>query len=438
MKFLRAVTARPAREERDATFTLKDPAIQILRDWFGASGTAAGVSVGPAQAEGVPIVLACVSLLADLIAAVPMKVYRRTKGGKEPDPSNDLYEILHDLSNANMTAFEFRQTMQYSLGLHGNAYAYIERYPGGDVKALWPLQADTVKVDCDGVGKPVTYTRGSGPGQDVWTFNDARPPVLHLRWLPKDGIHGRAPWQIVRESLAEGIAARQVSASMFTNGMLGTVWASHPMKLKDTARKNLTESIRQMFSRGTATAHAVGVLEEGVKLERLSMVPKDVQFSELRAQFTEEMARAYRIPAFLVNIPNQTGTYGVGIEQQVLGFTKFTLAPWMQCWAQACRRDLLTRKTWTTHEVLFVTDALVQTDINTRTQAYDRQIKCGMLSPNEARELEDRNPREGGDEFVSIEAIGSGGNINRQPKQDSPGDEGSAPAQDTSDGAAAA
>jgi HK97 family phage portal protein len=394
-------------ERRDATFTLKDPAIQALRDWFGAGTSAAGVNVSQASAEGIPVVFACNRLISDLIADAPLKVFRLLERGKEPAKDHRLYSILHDLSNPMMSAHDFKFSMQWNLGLWGNAYAFVERYPQGDIKALWPLLPEKMKVGWDKLQR-LTYEYGSGANKEKWVWDTHRPPIFHLRCYSRDGIHGRSPITVLRESFGEAQAARHFSASFWADGALGTIFFSHPSRLKPQAKENLRDSLKQKFGRGTETGHAIGVLEEGVKVERLTMPAKDAQFLELREYHIEDLARIFGVPPFLVGLTQKSTSWGTGLQEQVLGMLKFTGRPWMGRWEQSVARDLLTFKSFETHRALFVLQALERADLATRIAAYERQIRIGMLSPNEGRALEDRNPREGGDEYVMVNTIGVG------------------------------
>jgi len=318
-------------ERRDAVFTLKDPAIQVLRDTFGLGATSAGMNVSEASVEGIPVVFACLGLLSDIIADTPIKVMRNLPRGKTPDPRHPLYVLLHDLPNPLMDAMDFKSLMQWNLGAWGNAYAWVERYPQGDVKALWPMMPQHVTVDFDKTGR-LRYThRPTSGSSDTWIWDYRRPPVFHLRVYSRDGIHGRSPVQVLREAFGSALAVREFGARFFGNDALPGVVIMHPGRLKPQAKENLRDSWKERFG-GPTKAHGVAVLEEGIKIEKLTIPPNDAQFLETQRWSIEDLSRIYRVPPFLVNMTEKSTTWGSGLEQQTLGFLKLTARPWMGRW----------------------------------------------------------------------------------------------------------
>jgi hypothetical protein len=59
--------------------------------------------------------------------------------------------------------------------------------------------------------------------------------------------------------------------------------------------------------------------------------------------------------------------------------------------------------------VRFNADEFMRADLTTRVRAQQVQILSGTLSPNEARQQENREPYDGGDKFVAPSANPSAG-----------------------------
>ena len=91
-------------------------------------------------------VYACVRVLSETIASLPLILYKRTATGKARAVNHSLYQILHDAPNPKMTSFTWRETMLSHLLLWGNCYNEIVATPGGDIKEIWPLEPDKVEV----------------------------------------------------------------------------------------------------------------------------------------------------------------------------------------------------------------------------------------------------------------------------------------------------
>ena len=118
--------------------------------WYGpAMGpTASGARVTPDTALQLTAVFACVRVLSETVASLPLFIYRwRSDGGKERAPYNPLYDVLHNHPNQWQTSFEFREMMQGHLELRGNAYAQIVSGARGAVDQLIPLHPDRVTPD---------------------------------------------------------------------------------------------------------------------------------------------------------------------------------------------------------------------------------------------------------------------------------------------------
>ena len=131
---------------------------------FFFGGTAAGQAVNERSAMQMSAVYACVRILSEAIAALPLHFYEyNEKGGKEKALDHPLYVILHDEPNPEMSAFSFRETLMTHLLLWGNAYAQIIRNGRGEVLALYPLMPDRMLVDRDARGRIYSNTPARMP-----------------------------------------------------------------------------------------------------------------------------------------------------------------------------------------------------------------------------------------------------------------------------------
>lgn len=155
--------------------------------YFGSSTS--GKSVNPKNAVQVSAVYACVRVIAETVASLPMGVYEDTGGGTQKAPDHPLYRLLHDEPNPEMTSFVWRETMLSHLLLWGNSYSQIIRNGKTGVLGLYPLLPDRMEVDRDSSGK-LTYTYTTTEGSAV----QLKPEdVLHIPGLGFDGIVGYSP-----------------------------------------------------------------------------------------------------------------------------------------------------------------------------------------------------------------------------------------------------
>ena len=114
---------------------------------FGRS--ASGKKVNEFTAMQTTAVYACVRILTESIASLPLHVYEYKGQGKERVPQHPLYFLLHDSPNPEMTSFIFRETAMIHLLLWGNSYSQIIRDGMGRVVGLYPLLPNRMSVGRD-------------------------------------------------------------------------------------------------------------------------------------------------------------------------------------------------------------------------------------------------------------------------------------------------
>jgi len=97
--------------------SLENPAVPIsaqgILDSFGIAQSTAGVNVNEKTAMRNTAVFACIRILSETPASLPLIVYHRLdKGGKERAHNHPTYPVLHDMANPEMTAMTLRETVQ--------------------------------------------------------------------------------------------------------------------------------------------------------------------------------------------------------------------------------------------------------------------------------------------------------------------------------------
>lgn len=360
-----------------------------LFDAFGARPTATGVLVSETSAMRMTAVYACVRILAETVASLPLVVYRRQERGKVRDPSHPLYRVLHDQANDEMTAMQLREALMVHVLLWGNAYAYIERDGRGQVAALWPLLPDRTYPlrDSDGNLQYLT-TLSSGEQRKL-------PPqdVLHVPGLGFDGLVGQSPIRMAMEAVGLGLAAEAFGAKFFGNGAHLSMVFEHPHKLSPEAYERLKKSLENAHT-GLDKAHKIKILEEGMKVSQLTVPPDQAQFLETRKFQVNEICRIFRVPPHLVGDLDRA-TFS-NIEHQSIEFVVHTIRPWLVRWEQAINNKLFTASERAVYFAEHIVDGLLRGDIKSRYDAYSIAINNGWMSPDEVRELENLNPMPNG------------------------------------------
>ena len=386
---------------------------------FRYGGSTAGKNVSETSAMQMTAVYACVRILSEAVAGLPLHLYRYgEKGTKEKAIDHPLYHLLHDEPNPEMTSFIFRETLMTHLLLWGNAYAQIIRNGKGEILALYPLMPNRMKVDRDNAGEIFyEYTRSSGDARTSYgsvVLLKAKD-VLHIPGLGFDGLVGYSPIAMARNAIGLAMATEEYGAKCCANGATAGGVLEHPGVLKDPAR--VRDSWNSVYQ-GSGNSHRIAVLEEGMKYTPIGIAPNEAQFLETRKFQINEIARIFRVPPHMVGDLEKSSFSN--IEQQSLEFVKYTLDPWVIRWEQSIHRALLAKDEKDAMFVKFNVDGLLRGDYASRMNGYAVGIQNGFMSPNDVRELEnmDRIPEElGGDRYLcngNMTPLESAGNWNKE------------------------
>lgn len=364
--------------------------------------TTSGKTVNERTALQTTAVYACVRILSETIASLPLHVYRYTEGGKTKDTEHALYTLLHDEPNPDMTSFVFRETLMSHLLIWGNAYAQILRDRSGQVIGLYPLLPDQMRVHRSEKGKLFyvynRYEEDNPNFQEKGSIVLSQEEVLHIPGLGFDGLIGYSPIALAKNAVGMTLACEEYGASFFGNGANPGGVLEHPGILKDPAK--VRDSWNAVYQ-GTRNAHKVAVLEEGMSYKQIGIPPEEAQFLETRKFQINEIARLFRIPPHMVGDLEKSSFSN--IEQQSLEFVKYTLDPWVVRFEQALKKSLLLPEEKKTHFIKFNVDGLLRGDYQSRMNGYAIGRQNGWLSTNDIRKLEELNPipsEEGGDLYL--------------------------------------
>lgn len=331
----------------------------------------------------VATVYACVRILSESVASLPLKLYRKRGNLREEATNLPLYRLLKEEPNQWQTSFEFREMMQGHLGIRGNAYARIIRDGDGNPLSLEPLHPGEVRVTNDDQVGIIYSHKGT-------VYTDYQ--ILHLKGLSSDGICGLSPIGLMRGTIGLALNSQTHGLNLYENGMNPGAVLETPVNLSAEQVQKLREEWEKAH-RGSANSGKTAILDGGMQLKSVGFNNADAQFIESRKFDVEEIARAYRIPLHLLQSTEKSTSWGSGIEQQNIGFLEYTLRPWLVRWEQSLNRILLTeRQKAQGYYFKFNLDALLRGDFKTRAEGYRTLIESGVMSINEVRGKEDWNP----------------------------------------------
>lgn len=376
--------------------------------WYDDSiGPISGIS--PEMSLQSAAVWACVRVLAESVGSLPAVLYERLPdGGKEKAVKNPLYELFHDQPNNWQTSSEFWEQSMYHLSLRGNFLADLIPGRRGGTDQLEPIHPDRVEAKrrSDNL---IDYTiRNPNTGRE---FKRETYSILHVRGLSSDGVWGIHPVRQLRKTIALGLGQDEFAQRFFKQGVQPSGVISHPQQLGDDAYNRLLQQMAE--HRGSKNAHKTLILEEGMEWTQTSMTNRDAQFLQSRQYSTVEIARMFRVPPHM--IADLTRATFSNIEHQSLDFVVHTLRPWLVRIEKAIRRDVIVQ--FRRFFLEFNVDGLLRGDFKTRIEGYAKAIQAEILNRNEVREMENRNPVPGGNEFKNP-AINPQGSPDREKGMD--------------------
>lgn len=360
--------------------------------FFGMSGS--GKPVNAQSAIQLSTVYACVRVISETVASLPLGVYEATDDGSQKATDHSLYFLLHDEPNSEMTSFVLREVMLAHLLLYGNSYCQILRSGRNQITELYPLLPDHMEVDRDKNGT-LTYNYSTSTGQRVIM---APEEVLHIPGLGFDGVMGYSPIALERNAIGLGIASEEYGSKFFSNGARPSGILTHPNTVKNPAA--LRESWNSIYG-GSGNANRVAILEEGMRFEPIAIPNNEAQFLETRKFQVDEICRIFRVPPHLVG-DLEHATFS-NIEHQSIDFAVHTIRPWLVRIEQSMNRALFSDEEKGRFYVQFNIDGLMRGDYKSRMEGYAIARQNGWMSANDIRALENQNPipsEEGGDAYL--------------------------------------
>lgn len=359
---------------------------------FGDRSSGAGVDVDEDSALTLSAVFAGVNILSNVIAALPLSVFRKEGDRREVATNNPAQYVLHTRFNPEMSSFVARRTMEFHRNLWGNAYARINTDGAGRLRYLWPIEPWRVQPKRDDAGELFYLIDGR---------NKIAPrDMLHETLISADGVAGKSFIDYAVCSLGLSIAAQTFSEKFFGNGARPGGLLVNEGNPTEPQRKEMRESWQRTHA-GPENAGKTGVIWGGWKYDATagSMSPEDSQLIETRRFGIEEVARWLNLPPHILrDLSRSTNN---NIEHQGIEFVQLTLGPILTQKEQEYDHKLLAPpKLYSRHNV----NSLMRGDSVSRADFYSKMLTNGSYTINKVLDLEDENPigEDGDVHFVAV------------------------------------
>ncbi len=356
--------------------------------------TVAGVEVSDRTMLTLSAVWACVRLISETIATLPLSMYEKTPTGRRVATNHKLHMVLHDQPNADTTAAVHWESCVAAMLIRGNAYCEKMVVDGRVVglKFLAPNRLQKTRL-LNGI-EEWRYIEDDGRSRRIASGRIWKVPGFSL-----DGQNGVSVIEYGAAVFGGALAASKASADSFGNGLLQPLYYKISEWLKPAQRDEFKAKIARSIERGQTP-----LLEGGIDVASVGLKPVDAQLLESRAFSVEEVARWFRVPPWMIGHTEKSTSWGTGIEQQMIGFLTFTLAPWLRRIEQAISKDLLSPSDRLRYYPKFAVEGLLRADSAGRAAFYGAMVNNGILTRDEIRALEDREPMGGNASVLTVQS----------------------------------
>lgn len=387
--------------------TLED----MIRSVYGGGSTSSGVSVSSHTAMRQATVYSCVNVLSRVMGMVPCHMMEKSGNIRNIAEDFYLYALLHDMPNEWMDASDFWGMAMNHLALRGNFFAFKNTGldPNGKTRELLPLAPDRILEVIQTANYGVFYKIQmpddksavgvyGEPTQATATITKIFPAsqIFHLRGMTKDGLVGMNPIQYIRETIGLGIVTEQFGARTFGSGTHPSMIVTHPGQLKDP--KPMRDALTEVYA-GLDNSHKIMLLEDGMSATSVSITGQDSQYLETRKfQKSEIVDIFFGMPLTVMNSGENNPTYA-SAEQFSIGFIVYACMPWFVTGERGIYRCLLSPEERKRYYAKFQARGLQRGSFKDQMEGFQVAINTEIMNPNEARELLDMNPYDGGEVY---------------------------------------
>ena len=361
--------------------------------------THTGLYINETGALSNSTVFSCVRVLAEAMSVLPANLYTRGKI-KTLAADHPVNWIFAHEPNPETTPSTYKKTSMLHRVLWGNSYAWIRRDNGGRVRELYTLQPENMITfrDMDPTSKTYKKIKYCYTAEGRNIILDVED-VLHVPGLALDGIVGKSIIGLHGESIGLSVAAQDYGARFFGQGANPKGIVSMQEDLLPEQANQYREHFEALYG-GLDNAHNVAVLSGGAKFEKITIPNNDAQFLETRQFQKKEICGIFGVPPIMIQDSSDNSAWGTGIETIMTGFVRNTLLPYLTAWEEAINQKLLTKEERLKYYIKFNIEGLQRGDFKSRMEGYQIGRNTGVYSINDIREMEDRPPVEGGDNYL--------------------------------------
>lgn len=341
-------------------------------------------------------VFGCCRVLAETFATVPIFEYQKlTNGDREKTDDTGLYDVLHNVFNSEMSAYNAKEMAMYQINLGGNVVFRKLKNAFGGIVELDPFLWQEIGISRNKDTRKLEYKYKNKKNEAKIL---SREQVFHVPGPSLDGVIGMSPIEYAAQAVRLGKIYENFAVNFYKNGVLSSGVFEHPSNLNDTAYARLKEDLKKNYT-GLANSGTALLLEDGMTFKQLTMKLADAELLASKKFQIEDICRVYRVPLHLVqNLDKATNN---NIEHQSLEFVMYTMLPWFKRWEDCINTQLLTPQQRSAgYYYEFNMSMLLRGDQKSMAEAFAVGRNGGWLSVNDIRRMLNLNSIDNGDIYL--------------------------------------
>lgn len=374
----------PQKSEIEERSTLQNPE-QWFLDWIGGGNQSlSGVKVTPDSALSISAVYACCRTISNTIASLHLGLYERLSNGDIREVT-DTPEYLIPCQEPNelYSRYTFDSTSEFHLSLNGNSYTRLFFGRGGRISKMEILYPENVTPFLKDGKLFYQYTDINNKTHTVYDWE-----ILHFKNFSADGLIGKSPIQVARETFGMSIAANQYAANMYKNGGYAKGVIESPHQLKTEQIAELRRSFMAVLQDYQNTS-GIPVLGNGMTYKQISMSPKDAEYIAASKMSILDVCRYYGVPPHMV--AEMGNTAYSNIEQQAIEFVQNLVRPKAKLRETEMNRRILRQSDKGRFFYRYNLDSLLRGDTAARGEYLVKMLQNGVYNIDEARAFDNMN-----------------------------------------------
>ena len=326
-----------------------------------------GETITREKAMTLPAVAGAVDFISNMIACMPVKLYKYKQGKVEEVEDDTRVRLLNSDTGDTLDPFQFKKAMveDYLLGKGG--YAFIKKN-GNEVTGLYYVQDIYISFlkNYKPIFKDFTIIV---EGKQYYPFE-----FIKLLRKTQDGAEGVGLCVELSKALETAYQTLLYQLGLVKTGGNKRGFIKSKGKLDKEAIDTLKEAWKNLYANNESN---VVVLNNGLEFQEASNSSVEMQLNESKNTLQEEINNIFHIQ----------GDFYETFKQAIY--------PIVKAFETALNRDLLLEKEKKNYFFTFDVKEIIKANITERYQAYKLAKEVGLMTINEMRKEENMNFVEG-------------------------------------------